>query len=440
MDCTDRLQLTHDSTLAHLPFHDFRVHMETPGHEVAAELERRGRLPGVIVRLDDATATVISRRAFFQHMSRGFSREIYLRLPIWVLLEALPQEVLRLPASTRISEAAGAALQRPQELVYEPVLVESADGQPHLLDAYDLLLAQAELLALANGVIQRQKEAAEAANRALKEAQTALVQSEKLASLGQLAAGLAHEFNNPIAFVSNNLAVLQREMHDLLRLLDVYGQAREALARANPALAAQAARVEEDIDLPYTRESLDRQFRSSLDGVRRVRDIVRNFCDFARLDQAAVGEICLNTALRTTLEILHHEFRRKDLKLQTQLEKHPPVTGHPEKINQVFLNLLLNAVQACAPGGVIQVRTRPEPGGGASADVEDDGCGIPAEHLPRIFEPFFTTKPVGQGRGLGLSVSYGIVRDHGGAIEVESTPGRGSLVRVRFPARPPQGL
>jgi hypothetical protein len=184
---TERLRLTPDSTLADLPFHDFRVSPDTLGHAVAAELERCGDLPGVIVDLGETAATVISRRAFFQHMSRGFSREIYLRRPIWVMLEALPQDVLRLPASAPISEAARAALQRPQELVYEPVLVEGPDRQPRLLDAYDVLLAQAELLALANGIIQEQKEAAEASNTALKEAQTALVQSEKLASLGQLA-------------------------------------------------------------------------------------------------------------------------------------------------------------------------------------------------------------------------------------------------------------
>ena len=111
---------------------------------------------------------------------------------------------------------------------------------------------------------------------------------------------------------------------------------------------------------------------------------------------------------------------------------------HPSKINQVFLNLLVNAVQACQPGGVIALRTRAVPGEAVEVEVEDNGCGISAEHMPHLFEPFFTTKPVGQGMGLGLSVSYGIIRDHGGAIAVESTPGHGSLFRVRLPLQPPR--
>jgi two-component system, NtrC family, sensor kinase len=113
------------------------------------------------------------------------------------------------------------------------------------------------------------------------------------------------------------------------------------------------------------------------------------------------------------------------------------VLCHPSKINQVFLNLLMNAVQACTLGGALALRTRAVPGEGVEVEVEDNGCGIKAEHVPHIFEPFFTTKPVGQGMGLGLSVSYGIIRDHGGSIAVDSTPGRGSLFRVRLPLQPP---
>src|SRR5207247_363638 len=108
------------------------------------------------------------------------------------------------------------------------------------------------------------------------------------------------------------------------------------------------------------------------------------------------------------------------------------------KVNQVFLNLLVNAVQACASGGSVAVRSREEPGRGVVFEVQDDGCGIKPEHLPRLFEPFFTTKPVGQGTGLGLAVSFGIVRDHGGSIEVDSAVGRGSTFRVRLPLRPPR--
>jgi signal transduction histidine kinase len=423
------LRLTPTSTLADLPLHDFRVHGETPALEVAAALERWADLPGVVVTLEGGGATLISRRTFFQHMSRGFGRELYLRRPVRVLVCAIAYDVLCLPADCGIPEAADAALRRPQELAYEPALVTAADRPPRLLDAYDLLLGQAELLALANQTIQQQKEAAEAANRALREAQAAVVQSEKLASLGHLAAGLAHEINNPVTFVSNNQVVLQREVQGLLQLVAAY-----AAARDDPGRAAEAERLAEEIDLPYIEQNVERQFRSSLDGLRRVRDIVRQLSDFARLDRAAPEEVDLHAGLRSTVALLQSEVKRKALRLETEFDGDAFVHGYAGKLNQVFLNLLMNAIHACGPGGVIRVRTRAV-AGGVCVEVEDNGTGIRPEHLPRLFEPFFTTKPVGQGTGLGLAVSYGIVRDHGGSISVESTPGCGSVFRVRLPTR-----
>jgi two-component system NtrC family sensor kinase len=284
------------------------------------------------------------------------------------------------------------------------------------------------------------EQALAAQNRALREAQAALVQTEKLASLGQLAAGMAHEINNPIAYVANNLAVLRRDVPAALQVLDKYRAGREHLRRVDPEIVAEAERLEADIDLPYIRASLPRLFERSLEGLKRVRDIVKNLRDFARLDEAEFKEADLNAALQSTLEIASHEIKDKALDLRTHFAELPPVLCHPGKINQVFLNVLLNAIQASQPGGSIEVRTRPEdssPDGGVVIEVQDSGCGIKPEHLPHIFDPFFTTKPVGEGTGLGLSVSYGIIRDHGGSIEVNSEIGRGTLFRIRLPLRPP---
>ena len=270
-----------------------------------------------------------------------------------------------------------------------------------------------------------------------KRAEAALIQSEKLASLGQLAAGMAHEINNPIAYVTNNLAVLRRDMWAAMGVLDTYREGHDSLARVAPDLATAAARLEQDIDLAYIRENFLRDFDTSLQGLQRVRDIVGNLRDFARLDEAEFKEIDLNAALRSTIEIARYEIKKKAIRLEIGFQELPPVLCHPGKINQVFLNLLMNAVQACALGGAMALRTRAVPGEGVEVEVEDNGCGITAEHVPHIFEPFFTTKPVGQGMGLGLSVSYGIIRDHGGSIAVDSTPGHGSLFRVRLPLQPP---
>jgi signal transduction histidine kinase len=276
------------------------------------------------------------------------------------------------------------------------------------------------------------------AHEELKKTEGQLVQSEKMASLGQMVAGIAHEINNPIAFVTNNLAVLHRDVLAAMNVLEHYREGRTVLAGAAPDLAAALDRLEEEMDLPYLQANLPRLFEKSLAGLKRVRDIVTNLRDFARLDEAEFKEVDLNAALASTVEILRHEIKTKEIQLQIPNQELPPILCHPGKINQVFLNLLLNAFQACERGGMVEVRTRLEPGEAVVVEVADNGCGIKPEHLPHLFEPFFTTKPVGQGTGLGLSVSYGIIRDHGGAITAESTPGQGSTFRIRLPLQPPR--
>jgi two-component system NtrC family sensor kinase len=261
-------------------------------------------------------------------------------------------------------------------------------------------------------------------NRILRETQAALVQTEKLASLGRLAAGVAHEINNPIAYVTNNLVVIRRDTHAALAALDAYRRGD----------AAEGAQLEEKADIGYLRENFTRTCDKTLEGLQRVRDIVRNLRDFARLDEAEFKEADLNTALKSTIEIVRHQIKEKSIRLETNFDPLPSVLCHPGKINQVFLNLLVNAIQACSQGGVVATRTRAEPDR-VVVEVQDNGCGISPEHKMRLFEPFFTTKPIGQGTGLGLSVSFGIVRDHGGAIDVESEVGRGSTFRVRLPLK-----
>jgi two-component system, NtrC family, sensor kinase len=273
--------------------------------------------------------------------------------------------------------------------------------------------------------IVRLEHTLEEQNLTLREAQAALVQNEKLAGLGRLAAGMAHEINNPISYVSNNLTVLRRDMLDALAVLDAH--------RGGDPLTA--ARLEEAMDLSFFRENFGRMFDKSLEGLQRVRDIVKNLRDFAHLDEAEFKDADLNAAIASAVEILHHEIAKREIHLETRLEPLPLVPCHAGKINQVFLNLLSNAIQACAVGGRVEARTRPDGTRGVVIEIVDNGSGIKPEHRSRLFEPFFTTKPIGQGTGLGLSVSFGIVRDHGGTIEVESEVGRGTTFRIFLPLR-----
>jgi two-component system, NtrC family, sensor kinase len=270
----------------------------------------------------------------------------------------------------------------------------------------------------------------------VREARVALIQTEKLASLGRLAAGVAHEINNPLSIVVNNLSLLRRDMLGAMCVLDKYREAGDALAQAEPGLAAEAARLEQEIDLPYLRGTLPKLFESSADGLRRVRDIVQNLRDFARLDEAEFKEVDVAAALRSTLVALGHESYKKAIRIEADFQELAPVTCHAGKLNQAFLNILLNAIQASEREGRIDVRTQPDGDAAVLVEIEDHGSGIRPEDLPHIFEPFFTTKPVGSGTGLGLSVSYGAVRDQGGTIEVESVLGQGSLFRIRLPRHP----
>jgi two-component system NtrC family sensor kinase len=269
----------------------------------------------------------------------------------------------------------------------------------------------------------------------LRETQAALIQTEQLASLGRLAAGVAHEINNPMSFVVNNIATLRRDVQNALRVLDKYGEGRAALARTEPELAAEVARLEEEVDLPYFRENVGRMFDSSADGLRRIRMIAQNLRDFARLDEGEFKDVDLNGALESTLVALRQELNQKALRVDTKLQELPALACHPGKMNQMLLNILLNAIQASEREGLIEARTGLDGDNGVVVEIRDHGCGINPEHLPHIFEPFFTTKPVGGGAGLGLSISYGIVREHDGSLEVESKVGQGSLFRIRLPLR-----
>ncbi len=273
-------------------------------------------------------------------------------------------------------------------------------------------------------------------NRRLRETQAALVQSEKLASLGQLAAGMAHEINNPVAYVANNLTVLRRDIMSVMQILDLYRRGHDRLAQIDPDLAAEAAELERDADLDWIQENLPRLFQASLEGLGRVREIVNNLRDFARLDEAERDAIDLNTALESTVKVLQHEIASKELVIEFELNPMPQVVCRPQKINQVIYNVLLNAIQASEPHRRIWLRSRQDEGN-VIVEIEDEGSGIDPQHLPRIFEPFFTTRPIGRGAGLGLAISYGIVRNHGGSIDVTSRPGVGSCFRIRLPLQPP---
>jgi PAS domain S-box-containing protein len=269
----------------------------------------------------------------------------------------------------------------------------------------------------------------------LKKTQSHLVQHEKLASLGQMVAGVAHEINNPLAFVINNTAVLQRDLRGVTELLVLYREADGRLKEQCPELMGRIGALSEQVDIAYTLSNVQEMLNRSRDGLKRIQQIVRDLRDFARLDESDLHEVDLNAGIQSTVNIILGHAKKKQVKIETHLDKAlPPVACQPAKINQVVMNLISNAIDASHESGRVTVRTA-SVDGCARIEVEDEGSGIPQEVRERIFDPFFTTKPVGEGTGLGLSISYGIVNDHGGTIEVDSTVGKGSRFTVSLPVR-----
>jgi signal transduction histidine kinase len=274
-------------------------------------------------------------------------------------------------------------------------------------------------------------------NRKLQLAQDQLMQSEKLASIGQLAAGVAHEINNPVGYVFSNFGTLERYLDDLFRMLAAYEEAEPLLA-ATPA-GARLATLRAEIELDYLKEDVRTLMAESCEGIKRVRKIVQDLKDFSHVDTRQEWEwVDLHKGIDSTLNIVNNEIKYKAdvVKLYGTL---PEVQCLPSELNQVFMNLLVNAAHAInKERGTIVVRSG-TCGDEVWVEVEDDGCGIEKDKLKRVFDPFFTTKPVGKGTGLGLSLSYGIVKKHGGRLELDSEPGRGTRMRVALPVRRGEG-
>jgi PAS domain S-box-containing protein len=267
-----------------------------------------------------------------------------------------------------------------------------------------------------------------------------LTQSEKLASIGLLSAGVAHEINNPLAYVGNNLAVLERDLSGVLQMIALYEQAGEVLASAAPELLKQIEDVSEEIDWAYVRENLHRMLARTRDGVQRVANIVSNLRGLARTSPPKMETVLIADLLESALEMIRGRMRRHNIEVKVEHAADVPrLTCVPSQISQVILNLLINAVQAIETtgrmeGGLIRFTTARE-GDSLLITIADNGCGIDPESIPQLFDPFFTTKSVGEGTGLGLSITHGIITGHSGRIEVESRPSEGTCFRVYVPLK-----
>ncbi len=333
---------------------------------------------------------------------------------------ALPPEIAALAAAVDEAYAAADAdrlmIERSLDLMSKELTETNNDLRRQLTERN-----QVEKLLL------NEKEEQKALIKKLEDAHNQLLQSEKMASIGQLAAGVAHEINNPIGYVNSNLGTLRTYFDQLLTVLSTY----ETLeSTCEPAKLAQISAVKKEMELEFLKEDILALLKESGEGIQRVKQIVQDLKDFSHVDEAEWQQADLHHGLDSTLNVVHNEIKYK-ADVVKEYGDIPRVECLPSQINQVFMNLLVNAAHAMDENkrGLITIRSGMT-GDEVWVEIADDGKGIPPENLNRIFDPFFTTKPVGKGTGLGLSLSYGIIEKHHGRIEVHSEVGQGTTFRI----------
>lgn len=431
-----------------------------PAYMSRQVMEESGRADGILSRLtsldpiraenkpdawEAAALELVERRgeAHAQSVSLIDGKE-YLRY-----LEALPVTQACMPCHEqqgyKVGDVRGAiAVAVPMQALRDDLAPErtqlvwshagAALGGLLLIMVLTTLLSRAEAqiarrnadLATARDAALADKQRIEDSHATLVQTHQQLLQSDKLASIGKLAAGVAHEINNPLAFVTSNLGALEGYTR---RLTELIATCESAADKRDPeALLAAIA----DADLTYIREDLPGLLQESREGLGRVTRIVHSLKDFSGVDQTPRQPADLNAGMESTLAVVWNELKYKACVVR-ELGELPLVDCLPAEINQVFMNLLINAAQAIEEHGTIHVRSGCTTGG-VWFEVEDSGVGMSDEVKRHVFEPFFTTRPVGKGTGLGLSISYDIVvKKHGGRIEVTSKPGKGSLFRIWLP-------
>jgi len=400
----------------------------------------------LVVEDDDAHASAIRRALRASGMKseiavvgslQEFRDRVALQLPDVAIMD------LNLPDGRAVE-----ALTSPAEDGAFPILLMTSYGNEQVVveaikaGALDYIVKSPETFNSMAGTLERAMrewkllQEKKRVEKQLKESQAQVIQQEKMASIGLLAAGVAHEINNPMGFITSNLSSLGKYTDKLIQFIEIQEQ---AIARcADETTRSTLAEMKQQIKLDYLVTDLRELITESLDGSRRVSKIVQDLQTFSRGDSNETVPSDLNETIMRTVSMVRHEIKYV-AELDLQLDNLPRVICQSQQIGQVVMNLLMNAAHSIQGKGLITLATS-QVGDAVEISVTDNGCGILAEHLERIFEPFFTTKEAGRGTGLGLAISHDIVKKHGGELLVESTTGKGTTFTVRLPIDPKIGI
>ncbi|MEG4578945.1 ATP-binding protein [Microcoleus sp. MON1_C5] len=453
-----------DSTLQELSLYDFHVEATDWGMRISQMLEANPLLPGVIVTHQGEFAGMISRRRFLEFISRPFGRELFLKRPVRALYRFAETESLIFPSNTLIVDAARKSLLRSKELLYEPIVVQVSPQTYTLLDVHELLVAQSNIHELATKLLRQQT-------------QSQLIQTEKLASLGQMVAGVAHEIRNPVTCISGNLGFLSNYSKDIMDLLSAY----EHIVGENEKIN----QLKKHIEFDFLQEDWVEIIKSMKVSSQRLTELVTSLHTFSHMDETHLKQANIHECIDSTLLIMKNR-----LKYQIEVVKSygdlPLVKCYSGQLSQVFMNIISNAIDAleevkeekdfvpaitietevidssdgdcvnseliqnyvmgdrqnskqlsCAtqnPGFSPEAGEKNQNNAWIAIRIADNGPGIPPEIQRRIFETFFTTKPAGKGTGLGLAITHQIVTEkHKGKLNLHSTPGTGTEFEILLP-------
>ena len=457
-------ELCLDSTLQELSLYDFHVEATDLGMRISQMLEANPLLPGVILTHQGEFAGMISRRRFLEFISRPFGRELFLKRPVRALYRFAETETLIFPSNTLIVDAARKSLLRSKELLYEPIVVQVSPQTYSLLDVHELLVAQSNIHELATKLLRQQT-------------QSQLIQTEKLASLGQMVAGVAHEIRNPLTCISGNIGFLFNYSKDIMDLLSAYEQ-----------IVGGSEKIDElkkDIEFDFLQEDWVEILKSMKVSSERLTELVTSLHTFSHMDEAHLKEANIHECIDSTLLIMKNRLKY-GIKVVKSYGDLPLFKCYSGQLSQVFMNIISNAIDAleeakgekgfvpaitietevidssdgdCVNSELIQNYVRGDrqnskqlssasQNGDFSLEaakkdqnnawiairISDNGPGIPPEIQRRIFDTFFTTKPAGKGTGLGLAITHQIVTEkHTGKLNLHSTPGTGTEFEILLP-------
>lgn len=420
-----------DSTLEDLTLYDFQMEANTPGGELAKAFAENPLIPGAILSETGNFVGIISRRRFLEHLSRPYGLELFSRRPVKTLHNFTQNEALIFPSDTPIAMAARLSLQRSPELLYEPIVVKMQGEVYRLLDVHQLLVAQSQIQELTTKMLHEQT-------------RSHTIQTEKMASLGRMVAGISHEIKNPVNCISGNMGFLTNYCEDLLELVSVYEEEVD-----NPSEKIEEAAAE--IDLEFLRQDLPKIVAAIRVGAERLTKIVGGMQNFSHMDETARKPADLHECIESSLLILNNRIKY-DIELVKDYGELPLVECYSGQISQVFINLIANAIDALMERKEKQQADPDEDkdwqpqiaiateaianseGNWVAIRIADNGSGIPEQIQQRIFQTFFTTKPVGKGTGLGLAISNEIIKDkHKGKLNLKSQVGVGTEFEIILP-------